>query len=148
MAVLFSRDDLEQEMKPAVVGLITLTVVALLLVAAVNLSGMSLTQGFANYGETNERGTFIMYYADWCPHCQHAKPDFLKFMGPSNIIRVKGQPIKVRMVEEKEIKKGVDPAVKGYPSFLYTDAAGKTVEYNGPRNPDGYMAFLEKQVLG
>ena len=52
-------------MKPAVVGLITLTVVALLLVAAVNLSGMSLTQGFANYGETNDRGTFIMYYADW-----------------------------------------------------------------------------------
>jgi thiol-disulfide isomerase/thioredoxin len=137
-------------MKPAVVGLITLTLVALLLVAAVNLSGVSLTQGFANfpnYGVTNERGTFIMYYADWCPHCQTAKPDFLKFMGPANIIRVKGQPVRVKMVEEKEIKKGVDPEVKGYPSFLYTDAAGKTVEYNGPRNPDGYMAFLEKQVL-
>jgi hypothetical protein len=51
------------------------------------------------------------------------------------------------MVEEKEIKKGVDPDVKGYPSFLYTDAAGKTVEFDGPRTPDGFMEFLKTQIL-
>jgi thiol-disulfide isomerase/thioredoxin len=104
------------------------------------------TEGFQAYGETNERGTFTMYYADWCPHCKSAKPIFKDFMG-SGIVQVNGQPIRVRMVEEKEHQKGVDPDVKGYPSFLYSDSAGRVVEFNGPRNAEGFMKFLEEQIL-
>jgi thiol-disulfide isomerase/thioredoxin len=134
-------------MKKSLLGLILVIGFVLVLLA---VSGVGVTysgEGFANsYGETNDRGTFTMYYADWCPHCKTAKPMFKDFMG-TGIIQVNGQPIKIRMVEEKEIKKGVDPEVRGYPSFLYSDAAGKVVEFEGPRTPDGFMKFLETEIL-
>lgn len=87
-----------------------------------------------------------MYYADWCPHCQNVKPLFKDFMG-TGVVKVNGLPIKVQMKEEKQIEKGVDPDVKGYPSFLYSDSAGKIIEFNGPRTADGFMKFLETQIL-
>lgn len=134
-------------MKKSLLGLLLVIGFVLILLA---VSGVGVTysnEGFANsYGETNERGTFTMYYADWCPHCKTAKPMFKDFMG-TGIIQVNGQPIKIRMVEEKEIKKGVDPEVRGYPSFLYSDSAGKVVEFDGPRTPDGFMKFLETEIL-
>ena len=97
-------------------------------------------------GQTNDRGTFTMYYADWCPHCQTVKPLFKEFMG-SGIVEVNGIPVKVAMKEEKQIEKGADPDVKGYPSFLYTDAAGRVVEFQGPRTADGFMKFLKERIL-
>jgi thiol-disulfide isomerase/thioredoxin len=135
-------------MKPSVVGLITLTAIALLALYAFSLGSQALKQGFqGDYGKTDARGTFVMYYADWCPHCVKAKPIFKRFMGDKGMVVVNGVPIGIKMVEEKQIQKGVDPDVKGFPSFLYSDAAGKTVEFDGPRTPDGFMKFLEQQVL-
>jgi thiol-disulfide isomerase/thioredoxin len=133
-------------MKPSLIALLGLTAFIIGLLAITYL-GLAY-EGFADkpIGTTNSRGTFTMYYADWCPHCKTAKPMFVDFMG-SGVIQVNGQDIKVKMVEEKQVQKGVDPEVKGYPSFLYSDAAGKVVEYNGPRSPDGFMKFLETQIL-
>jgi hypothetical protein len=71
---------------------------------------------------------------------------FKDFMGPG-IVKVNGIPIKVKMVEEKQIQKGVDPEIQGYPSFVYSDSARKTVEFDGPRTPDGFMKFLKEQIL-
>ena len=136
-------------MKPAHVGLITLTVIAIILLSAMYMGSKLIKDGFADggsYGKTNAQGTFTMYYADWCPHCQTAKPMFKDFIGPG-IVKINGLPIKCQMKEEKQIQKGVDPDVKGYPSFLYSDSAGKVVEFEGPRNADGFMKFLEKQIL-
>lgn len=62
-------------------------------------------------------------------------------------VSVNGTNIKCRMVEEKQIQKGVDPDIKGYPSLLYSDAAGRVVEFSGPRTPDGFMQFLKQQIL-
>jgi thiol-disulfide isomerase/thioredoxin len=133
-------------MKPSLVGLIGLVAIIVIFLTLINVGGGS-TEAFTNkYGETNERGTFTMYYADWCPHCQNVKPLFKDFMG-KGIIQVNGMPIRLAMKEEKEIQKGTDPEIKGYPSFLYTDAAGKVVEFDGPRTPDGFMKFLETQIL-
>jgi thiol-disulfide isomerase/thioredoxin len=133
-------------MKPSLVALLGITafIVGLLAITYLGLNA----EGFADkvVGKTNSRGTFTMYYADWCPHCQTAKPMFVDFMGPG-VLQVNGQDVKVKMVEEKQIQKGVDPEVKGYPSFLYSDAAGKVVEYSGPRSPDGFMKFLETKIL-
>lgn len=134
-------------MKNSLVGLLTLTAIALVLLWVFSLGRQ--TQGFADggsYGETNSRGTFTMYYANWCPHCVKVKPLFSDFMGSGRVV-VNGVPIGIRMVEEKEIQRGTDPDIKGFPSFLYSDAAGKTVEFDGPRTPDGFMKFLEQQIL-
>lgn len=106
------------------------------------------SEGFADtpYGETNSRGTFTLYYADWCPHCQTVKPVFKDFMG-NGTVSVNGKSVKCKMVEEKQIQAGVDPDIKGYPSLLYSDAAGKIVNFEGPRTADGFMQFLRQQIL-
>jgi len=134
--------------KPAMIGLIAI-VVGILLLIGVSYWPKPVrgTQGFADIGKTNSSGTFVMYYADWCPHCQTAKPLFKEFMesGEKNI---KGQLIKLDMIEEKEMKSMPSPpAVKGFPTFLYSDSAGKIVEFDGPRTADGFMEFLDKQIL-
>lgn len=132
-------------MKNTLVGLFTLTAIALVLVWVFSLGGQK--QGFqGGYGETNQRGTFTMYYADWCPHCVKVKPLFKDFMKDGQVV-VNGVPIGIRMVEEKQIQRGTDPDIKGFPSFLYSDASGRTLEFDGPRTPDGFMKFLETQIL-
>jgi thiol-disulfide isomerase/thioredoxin len=131
-------------MKPALIGLIGLVVAILFMIGMSQGSGVS--QGFGDYGKTNERGTFTMYYADWCPHCQTAKPLFKAYM-ESGVKNINGILVKMRMIEEKQIQKGVDPDVKGYPTFLYTDAAGKIVEFSGPRNAQGFDKFLKSTIL-
>jgi len=131
-------------MKPSLVALVILVTMSLVFLY---LSSLSL-EGFADkpYGETNERGTFTLYYADWCPHCQTIKPVFKDFMGNGSV-SVNGSSVKCKMVEEKQIQKGVDPDIKGYPTLLYSDAAGKIVDFNGPRTADGFMQFLKQQIL-
>ena len=125
------------------IGLIALVLILLFILG---VSQTSVEQGFNDYGQTNERGTFTMYYADWCPHCQTAKPLFQSYM-ESGTKNINGVLIKLRMIEEKDIVKGKDPEVKGYPSFLYSDSAGKIVEFSGPRTAQGFDEFLKNTVL-
>jgi thiol-disulfide isomerase/thioredoxin len=131
-------------MRPSLLSLIVLVVMVLIFLYLASESYEEFTD--AGYGQTNERGTFTLYYADWCPHCQTIKPVFKDFMGDGNV-SVNGKPVKCKMVEEKQIQKGVDPDIKGYPSLLYSDAAGKIVEFSGPRTADGFMQFLKQQIL-
>jgi thiol-disulfide isomerase/thioredoxin len=134
-------------MKPAMMGVIGLVVLALFFIGMSQGNLFAKTeQGFGDYGKTNDRGTFTMYYADWCPHCQTAKPLFKSYM-ESGTKNINGILVKMRMIEEKQIQKGVDPDVKGYPSFLYSDASGKIVEFSGPRNAQGFDEFLKSVVL-
>ena len=131
-------------MRPSLISLIVLVVMALVFLYIASVNEEEFVD--VGYGKTNERGTFTLYYADWCPHCQTIKPVFKDFMGNGSV-SVNGTPIKCKMVEEKQIQKGVDPDIKGYPSLLYSDASGKIVEFGGPRTPDGFMQFLKQQIL-
>lgn len=131
-------------MKPALIAVITLVFLALLLVVSTQANSYDGFEG--SIGETNERGTFTLYYADWCPHCKTIKPMFQEFMGNGRVA-VNKDYVRCKMVEEKQIQKGVDPDVKGYPTLLYSDAAGKVVEFNGPRTSDGFLQFLKQQIL-
>jgi len=111
-----------------------------------HIEGYAANMGDDAPDPNGKTATLYMFGTSWCPHCKTAKPMFKDFMG-TGIIQVNGMPVRLRMVEEKEIKKGVDPEIKGYPSFLYTDSAGKTVEFDGPRTPDGFMEFLKTKIL-
>ena len=131
-------------MRLALAALIILVIIILI---ALRLTTIRIDkfQGSSSGGRSS-KGTFTLYYADWCPHCKTIKPLFESFMGNGSV-SVNGSNIKCRMVEEKQIQKGVDPDIKGYPSLLYTDAAGRVVEFSGPRTPDGFMQFLKQQIL-
>ena len=92
--------------------------------------------------------TFTLYYADWCPHCKAVKPAFQDW-AKNGFVSVAGRNVKVRMVEpEKEPEKATTKEIKGYPTFMLETADGKSVEYQGDRSPDAYMAFLEENLKG
>ena len=110
---------------------------------------------FYNYGTVREmfqggasENVFTMYYADWCPHCKDAKPEFKKLVDTSPVT-VGDKTCKIRMIsseENPEIMKA--KGVKGFPTFQLETVDGKTVEYPGARNTDGYLAFINEHLGG
>jgi len=102
------------------------------------------SQGFQNPSED----TFTMFYANWCPHCKTAKPDFKAWMdkGP---LKVGSKSIKLRMVEQGEDTGEMKAKnVQGFPTFLLETTDGQVVEYKGARSTDAYLAFLNTTLGG
>ena len=105
-----------------------------------------LVQGFQ--GGAPDGNTFTMYYADWCGHCQTAKPEFTEF-SKQGTVKIGNKECKIRMISpEKEPEAAAGKQIKGFPSFLLETVDGKTVEYTGDRSTDGYMAFLKANLGG
>lgn len=97
------------------------------------------TQGFEN---PNDK--FVMYYADWCPHCQTAKPE-MKSLGSTQTIGDK--KVSIEMIEEKDIPEAVKPTISGYPTIQLQNADGSLkAEYSGDRTTAGFLQFLEKNA--
>jgi thiol-disulfide isomerase/thioredoxin len=133
--------------KPGVIILVTVTLVLLIFLMAIFLSGSNKPRTGKQGFEDVNGGKFVLYYADWCPHCKAVKPAFQEFMGDGSVV-IEGKRVTIDMVQpEKEPEKAVGVQVEGYPTFLYTDAAGHTVPYEGPRTPEGWMQFLRQKVL-
>jgi thiol-disulfide isomerase/thioredoxin len=131
-----------------VTKVILLSVVVVFLLAMIGVIGKGSVQGFiGGFGNAGAPpvGSFIMYYADWCPHCKTIKPEFADF-SKRGVVTVNGKNVAVAMIEESEKKKMAGKNVKGFPTFLYETAAGETVEYSGPRTRDAWMDFLGKTV--
>jgi len=103
------------------------------------------SQGFKNPSED----TFTMFYANWCPHCKTAKPDFEDWMGKGPV-KVGSRSIKLRMVEQGEDKTGEMKAkkIQGFPTFLLETTDGQTVEHKGARSTDAYLKFLTATLGG
>lgn len=115
-----------------------------ILLVVVALYNRNIIQGFAS-GSSSSDTSFTMYYVDWCPHCKSVKPIFSEFMGNGSVL-VNGKTVKCKMVNaeaDPDAMKGVN--VKGYPSFLLNNQ-GKLVEFNGERNADGFMSFLNQNL--
>ena len=100
-------------------------------------------EGFAN-PEANYK--FVMYFADWCGHCQRTKPTFQK-LGVKQTIG--GKQVDVVMVNAEknpeQIPEGAD--IRGYPTIhLYNPAGGLAAEYMGDRSEEDMLAFLNTNV--
>jgi thiol-disulfide isomerase/thioredoxin len=131
-----------------VTKVILLSVVVVFLLAMIGVIGKGSVQGFiGGFGTAGAPpvGSFIMYYADWCPHCKTIKPEFADF-AKRGVVTVNGKNVAVAMIEESDKAKMAGKNVKGFPTFLYETAAGETVEYSGPRTRDAWMDFLGKTV--
>lgn len=128
--------------------LIALGVVALVSIVLIAFYYKSISkavvQGFQNINPQTE---FIMYYADWCPHCKTSMPDFDKFAGNGTIV-VNGVNVSVKKYEStKDADKLKGKDIKGFPTFVLT-ANGKEIEYKGPRSSTEYLKFLNDNLGG
>ena len=79
---------------------------------------------------------FVLYYADWCPHCKNVLPEFQKLGGgiQNGKVTVGGQNVSISMYEQAKNKdkfQGKD--IKGFPTIIFSDADGTTTEYKGSR---------------
>jgi thiol-disulfide isomerase/thioredoxin len=112
--------------------------------------GRGLFEGFrSGGGAAPDVDSFTMYYADWCPHCQTAKPEFTDLVKKGYTELKNGKRCYFYMVNpdtEPEQVKG--KKIAGFPTFLLETTDGKTVEYKGERSTDGYMKFLNDTLGG
>lgn len=91
--------------------------------------------------------TFTLYYAEWCPHCKTVKPAFQQW-AKNGFVMAAGKQVKVKMVEQSEAPEEVSSkGIKGFPTFLLETAEGKRVEFQGERTPEGYLKFLETELV-
>lgn len=89
----------------------------------------------------NNDNTFTMYYADWCGHCQKAKPHFKKFMERINSENGK---FKCRMVSDEDTQDS-DIKVDGYPMFVLRKN-GEKIDFDDNRDEDGFDRFIKKYL--
>jgi thiol-disulfide isomerase/thioredoxin len=69
------------------------------------LSNMGLSEGFEGSPLNNLTSkpnpgpndvVLVFFYADWCPHCVSAKPEFAKVVAKMNNTQVNGKNVKVQ----------------------------------------------------
>jgi len=87
--------------------------------------------------------TLTMYYADWCGHCQTAKPEFAK-LGSTQTIG--GKVVNIKMVNpETQPDEVAGVNIRGFPTIVLKNG-DKVVEYAGHRTHDALLAFLQENV--
>jgi thiol-disulfide isomerase/thioredoxin len=107
-----------------------------------NKSGLS----FEGFNDSASPVDYIlrMYYADWCPHCVAAKPEFNKL---EHIQTVHGKKVKCEMINAETEPDKIIEKVTGYPTIrLYDAKNGLLEEHGGARTYDGLMGFLESFI--
>jgi|694.fasta_scaffold138478_6 thiol-disulfide isomerase/thioredoxin len=91
--------------------------------------------------ENDNKGTLVLFHADWCGHCKRLMPEFQNFesnyQGPVNIV-------KYNESQDKELIQQHN--VQGYPTIRYypngLDDVQNYSDYEGPRTTDGLNNFV------
>ena len=130
------------------VGLVVLSLLCGIAYMYRNKVSSFISQGFQNPTPSPSVREFILYYADWCPHCKPVIPEFDK-LAPNGEVIVGGQKVKVSKCEvSKEKEKHEAAKIAGYPTIKYSDANGTTTEYKGSRTAEAFLEFLNSKLGG
>lgn len=132
---------------PAMPYVLVIVGALLIFVWARSAKGLSLktfTEGFDGSSAGSPDYYLRMYYADWCPHCVSAKPEFAKLDSSK---MVQGKRVKYEMIEAEKEPTKVLEKVNGYPTIRLYDGKNALIdEYGGVRTYDGFMEFIEKYL--
>jgi thiol-disulfide isomerase/thioredoxin len=93
------------------------------------------------FNQKSKKGYWIiLYYANWCPHCQTMKPEWNKFTDKLK----NNKSVNVAEVES-EFMDSISPEHKnnmqGYPTIVGCNQGKKIADYNGPRTSDDMIKF-------
>jgi thiol-disulfide isomerase/thioredoxin len=105
---------------------------------------INLTDTKTNLNPQKGECVVALFYADWCPHCQHFKPHYKRAMQELNGKTSKdGKKMRLEMVDcdaDKEIARQYD--VGGFPTVKILKDDGTQVEYGGERTYEGLRKYL------
>lgn len=87
--------------------------------------------------------TCTMYYVNWCPHCQNAKPEWEKLAKDMNGKVVNGHKVLVLKVDcEQNPDVAKAQGITAFPTFKF-DLDGKHYDYNDEAAFDKMKAFIQ-----
>jgi thiol-disulfide isomerase/thioredoxin len=128
---------------PALPYLLVIGGVILIFIWARSAKGLSM-EGFSSTAGNEPDYHFFMYYADWCPHCVSAKPEFKKLKDKQAI---NGKSVMMHMINAETQADQVLEKVTGYPTLRLYDAKKALIdEYGKDRTYDGFMGYLETKI--
>ncbi|TVU29713.1 hypothetical protein EJB05_21293 [Eragrostis curvula] len=108
-----------------------------------------LTLDTDNFSEVVAKHQFIVveFYAPWCGHCKQLAPEYEK---AASILSKHDPPVVLAKVDSSD-KKNKDLSekynVQGFPTIKILRNQGENAQdYDGPRDADGIVEYLKKQV--
>ncbi|XP_020274383.1 LOW QUALITY PROTEIN: protein disulfide-isomerase-like [Asparagus officinalis] len=108
-----------------------------------------LTLDASNFDEAIAKHPFVVveFYAPWCGHCKNLAPEYEK---AASVLSKHDPPVvlaKVDANDEVNRELATKYEVSGFPTLKIFRDEGKNIqEYKGPRDADGIVEYLKKQV--
>ena len=128
-----------------------LGLLAVCLVLGLVFSYMKSNSNFENFTDDrllpkdSNSKTFVMFYADWCPHCVNAKPHFNKLKQTvSKKFNNKCSVVMIDAEENTKLSETYNVAVQ--PTFKLIDDKGNTTDYESAAEHDNFVEFLSDNL--
>lgn len=139
------------------------TAVAVILAVAIIIAAYCMRIRVSEGFTTADELYLVMFKADWCPHCQHALPQYKELMAAMNGSQVGGSRLYFDIIDpeldsdrvnvsvvdktmEVEVKSkySVSQRVKltGFPTYMLYGRSSGPVRYTGALDRESLTAFL------
>ena len=91
----------------------------------------------SKYSKNVKKGPWIvLFYANWCGHCTHMKPEWNKFKSSYN------RDVELKEVEQAQMTDQQKDWVQGFPTLVLVENGKVLKTFEGERTSAGFKAFL------